>query len=329
MGLCDYADALLDPNAGSADDYRRQLGQTYRAIDDALQQYVPILDDPAERSRVERLRNEIKDFERTMLDVLGTDSASWVVEARNLLRTRVVPKRQVVLDLSEQVQALNRTTFVNEQAAVAALYADSQRRVWQTLSFALAASLAIGFLATRHAGRLEDDVSRQRAKEVETTHELQQLSAKLITAQEEERRSIARELHDEVGQVLTAIKVELAVAERAIQAQGGPTDVMKSARSVTDTALQTVRDLSHLLHPAMLDDLGLGEAVAWYVRGFGRRHTIRVDFVHDGMSERLAPEAEASVYRIVQEALTMSPSTLAPTHAVYSFNGFHTPSWSP
>ena len=86
---------------------------------------------------------------------------------------------------------------------------------------------------------------------------LQRLSAKLITAQEEERRNIARELHDEVGQVLTAIKVELALAQSAIEASGGPARVLEDARSITDGAIQTVRDLSHLLHPAMLDDLGL------------------------------------------------------------------------
>jgi signal transduction histidine kinase len=304
LGSVVVRDALLDPNPANADDYRRQLTASYRGIDDALQQYVPILDDPSEHARVDRLRREIDDFQVTMLDVLGTDSTHWASEARTLLRTRVVPKRQTVLELSEQVQALNRATFVKEQTAVAAVYSASQRRIWQALSLALGASLAIGFFATRHAGRLQDHVALQRAREVETTNELQQLSAKLITAQEEERRSIARELHDEVGQVLTAIKVELAVAERAIASQGGQTDVLRSTRTITDGALQTVRDLSHLLHPSMLDDLGLPETIAWYVRGFSKRHGIRVDFVHDSMLERLPIEVEASAYRIVQEALT-------------------------
>ena len=130
------------------------------------------------------------------------------------------------------------------------------------------------------------------------------MSAQLITAQEEERRSIARELHDEVGQVLTAIKVELAVAERAIDAGGGDVRLLHDARSITEGALTTVRDLSHLLHPALLDDLGLPAAVEWYFEGFGKRHDIRAEVLHDDMDERLAPEIEASAYRIVQEALT-------------------------
>ena len=66
----------------------------------------------------------------------------------------------------------------------------------------------------------------------------------------------------------------------------------------------TVRDLSHLLHPAMLDDLGLRATVDWYLRGFSKRHDIRVELLHDRMDERLTSETEATAYRIVQEALT-------------------------
>ncbi len=104
--------------------------------------------------------------------------------------------------------------------------------------------------------------------------------------------------------MLTAIKVDLAVAQRKIGASGGAAHLLDDARSITEGALTTVRDLSHLLHPALLDDLGLPAAVEWYLRGFGRRHDIRAELLHDRMDERLTPEIEASAYRIVQEALT-------------------------
>jgi signal transduction histidine kinase len=80
--------------------------------------------------------------------------------------------------------------------------------------------------------------------------------------------------------------------------------LLENAQSITDAALSTVRDLSHLLHPALLDDLGLPAVMDWYIRGFSRRHEIRVDFHCDQMDERLLPEIEATAYRIVQEALT-------------------------
>ena len=215
-----------------------------------------------------------------------------------------MPKREGVMRVSEEIQALNRSAFVQQQLDIASLYRATQQRVWQTVGLALAASIAIAFLATLYAGRLEQRLQRQRARDVETARDLQRLSSQLLTAQEEERRSIARELHDEVGQVLTAIKVELAIAERSLQAAGGNTASLHDARVITDGALHTVRDLSRLLHPSMLDDLGLPATIDWYLKGFGRRHGVRIELLHNGMEERLPPETEAAVYRIVQEALT-------------------------
>jgi signal transduction histidine kinase len=239
-----------------------------------------------------------------MLEVLESKNARGYEEARLLLQRRIVPKREVVIRASEEVQALNREAFVQQQDTIAEVYRVMQRRVWQQLGLALVASLGIAVLASLYAGRLESQLRLRRARDAQNTDDLQRLSAKLITAQEEERRSIARELHDEVGQVLTAIKVELAVAQTAIEASGVPARVLEDARVITEGALQTVRDLSQLLHPAMLDDLGLVAALDWYVRGFSKRYELRAEFQHDGVHERLAVETEVAAFRIVQEALT-------------------------
>lgn len=304
LGSVYVRDALLDPDPAMAEGYRRRIEETYRAVDEALVQYVPVLNTSAEQERVAQLRREIDDFRSTMLQVLGTDSSRWPTEARLLLRDQIVPKREVVIRVSEQVQTLNRAAFVQQQTGVAEMYGASQRRIWESLGLALAASFGIGLVATLYAGRLERRVREQRRRDVQSARELQRLSAKLIRAQEEERRTIARELHDEVGQVLTTIKVELAVAQHAIEASGGAGYLLDDVRSIADGAVSTVRDLSHLLHPALLDDLGLPAAVEWYLRGFGKRHGLRVDILHEHMEERLAPETETSAYRIVQEALT-------------------------
>jgi len=303
LGSVFVRDALLDPSPATAE-YRRQVEETYGAVSQALQQYVPVLDSSAERERVGRLQREIDDFRQTMLQVLATDSTRWPTEARVLLRTHVVPKRETVIRVSEEVQALNRSAFVQQQREVAEIYSASQRQLWESLGLALLASFGVALLAAFYAGRLENRLQHQRVLDEQNARQLQDLSAKLITAQEEERRSIARELHDEVGQVLTAIRVELAVAQRTIEATGARTDMLDDVRSITEGALTTVRDLSHSLHPALLDDLGLPAAVEWYIRGFSRRHDIRAEVLHDRMDERLAPELEASAYRIIQEALT-------------------------
>lgn len=297
-------DALLDPDPTSNARYRQRLESTSQAADLALRQYVPVLDAQAEGDRVLRLRRDVADFHDTMLQVLDVELLRRPPDARSILRTRVMPKREVVIRVSEEIQSLNRSAFVRQQNEIAAIQQTTQRGLWATLGVALLACVAIGLVATFYAGRLEDRLQRQRARDVQSARDLQQLSAKLITAQEEERRTIARELHDEVGQVLTAIKVELAVAQRQIDANGGPPRLLDDSRSVVEGALSTVRDLSHLLHPALLDDLGLAAAVEWYLRGFGVRHGLRVEVLHEGMDQRLTSDIETSAYRIVQEALT-------------------------
>lgn len=303
LGSVYVRDALLDPDP-AATDYRARVDETYGAANRALAEYVPVLDSDIERERLDRLQREIDDFRQTMVQVLTTDSTRWRDDARVLLSTQVVPKREVVIRVSEEVQALNRSSFVQQQQEVAEIYAASQRQLWESLGIALAASFGVAVLGAFYTGRLERRLERQRLLDAQNARELQHLSAKLISAQEEERRIIARELHDEVGQVLTAVRVELAVARRAVGANADAARILEDARSITEGALTTVRDLSHLLHPALLDDLGLPAAVEWYLQGFSKRYDIRAELLHIRMEERLAQEVEASAYRIIQEALT-------------------------
>ena len=135
-------------------------------------------------------------------------------------------------------------------------------------------------------------------------HDLERLSARLVDAQEQERRNLARELHDEVGQALTAIKMSVGVALRTPGTHPRAHSALEEARSVADTTLQGVRDLSQLLHPSMLDDFGLPETVAAYLRSFSKRTGIRAHFSHEGADDRMPPDVEVGLYRIVQEALT-------------------------
>ena len=265
---------------------------------------MPILGTPDEQLRIAQLRTEIEQLRLTMREVLDDDVPLRPVEARILLQRRIVPKRETVIRVSEEAQSLNREAFLTQQAAIAGVYGATQRNVWLQLGLALVGSAAIGWFATRHVSRLEDRLQQGRARDAENARDLQRLSAKLITAQEEERRTIARELHDEVGQLLMAVKVELGLAQRAVEHHGAPAHVLDDARVLTDNALHTVRDLSRLLHPAVLDDLGLPAAVDSYLREFSRRHAIRAELLQEGMDERLTRDLEITAYRAVQEALT-------------------------
>lgn len=295
-------DALLDPSPEGMTLYQARVRETYDSIDAALSDYKPVIDSEEERERVARLRREIGDFRNTMLGVLADADNRRPDVARRLLQQRIVPKRELVLRVSDDVQSLNRGMFLQQQASIADIYRRTHGQVRNQLGLALLASLGIALIAFLYSTRLENQLRLGRSRDLRHAQELRQLSAQLLTAQEEERRTIARELHDEVGQVLTAIKVELSLAQG--DAIGVSDHAIENVRTIADGALQRVRDLSHLLHPAMLDDLGLQTAIEWHLRGFTARHDVRVDFTHEDTDERFDASTEVTAFRIVQEALT-------------------------
>ncbi|MGE0816353.1 MAG: sensor histidine kinase [Vicinamibacterales bacterium] len=124
------------------------------------------------------------------------------------------------------------------------------------------------------------------------TVELEQLTRLMLRVQEDERRRIARELHDEAGQVLTAVKIELELEGKA------------EAGAMVGRALHQVRHLSDLLRPSALDDLGLVPALRALVEDFATRTRLAVTLDLDGANRTLPPDVEVVVYRVVQEALT-------------------------
>jgi PAS domain S-box-containing protein len=135
--------------------------------------------------------------------------------------------------------------------------------------------------------------------------ELRQLSAKLMNSQDEEKRKIARELHDSAGQYLAA--VSMALESVTSKAQGLPDSLRRKldeAAEMTKACASEIRTISHLLHPPLLDELGLGSAVRWYVEGFASRSGIQVATEMPEELERLRDDVELVLFRVLQESLT-------------------------
>lgn len=296
-------DALLDPDPSTVPQYRQQFEQAYARASRALSLYVPILDTPEERQNLAELRGEIDAYRTAMLGVFDTSRQQQ--RSAGLLQEREVrERRDVVVRVSEKTQGLNRGAFVRRRDETARVNREAQRSSWQKLGVSLGLSLLVGLLATVYAGRLESQLRRQRVRDLQITGDLHRLSARLATAQEDERRTISRELHDEVGQSLTAIRVELGLVQRTSGVPAVAAARLEDARVMTEDTIKTIRDLSHLLHPSLLDDLGLAAAAKNYVETFTKRHGIRAELLHEQMAQRLAPELEVALYRILQEALT-------------------------
>src|SRR5688572_24443799 len=179
-------DALLDPQPRSLDIARRRVREVAAATDVALQRYVPILDSSREYERVAGLRREIASFSGTLLEILGTDSRNWRDQAPAFL-SRILPKRDLVMEISDEVRGLNRSAFELEQRTLAQIYTLTQQRMSQTMTLALIASLAIAVFAISYVTKLERVLLTQRVNELQTKDDLQRLSTRLVNAQEDER----------------------------------------------------------------------------------------------------------------------------------------------
>lgn len=148
---------------------------------------------------------------------------------------------------------------------------------------------------------LEKQVQERTAELEQSNQQLRQLSASLIRSQDDERRRIARELHDSAGQYLGAVSIALDVAKSE---QDSATRKMEEAASMAKACASEIRTISHLLHPPLLEELGLASAAHWYVDGFAARSGIHVEVNIPEQLERLGNEVELVLFRILQECLT-------------------------
>src|SRR6266404_1907888 len=145
----------------------------------------------------------------------------------------------------------------------------------------------------------------RKARQLEALNqELNRLSNSLMNAQDEERRRIARELHDGLGQDLAAAKMMLGALTQPEQSVGAKDRAMSEANVMLDHAIKQVRTISHLLHPPLLDEMGLLSALRWYTEGFQRRSGIETKLEVPDEFPRLGADVETAIFKITQESLT-------------------------
>jgi signal transduction histidine kinase len=150
-----------------------------------------------------------------------------------------------------------------------------------------------------------EDAVRERTVELDKTNQsLRELSARLLQLQDDERRRIARELHDSVGQMLTALGMNLAAVGSDIERLTQTATRVNDSAALVQELSREVRTISHLLHPPLLDEAGLASALRWYVEGFAQRSKIEVDLEFSADFGRLSRDSETAIFRTVQECLT-------------------------
>jgi signal transduction histidine kinase len=224
--------------------------------------------------------------------------------AHDLMSDQIVTMRSELLDRSGQLSSWNGRQLHDADEALLSQFGHLRASLTDSLSIALAAGLLLVLASMAYILRLERQ-TRSRYRELAySRHELERLSSSLVDAQEAERRAISRELHDEVGQSLGALLVDLARLSSNLPADDDQIrQRLDHMKSVAERTVGTVRDIALLLRPSMLDDLGLVAALEWQGREVSRRSEIEVSVESENVSEDLPDEYKICIYRLVQEAL--------------------------
>ena len=139
---------------------------------------------------------------------------------------------------------------------------------------------------------------------VERNAELQKLNHRLLRVQDEEKRKLARNLHDSTGQTLAALKISASLLQESCQGIPDAQAMVSEVMQLADQAIEEIRTMSYLLHPPLLDEVGFACAAEWYIEGFAKRSGINVQAEIAKPHERLPRNVEMALFRVLQESLT-------------------------
>ena len=286
---------LLGREHSDSDLRKQRLDAIWRRVDSALDvvRSAPL---HGQADSISQIFRETTSY-REVVDGTRSRSQEWLNEqGYDILSQHLDPTRARILSALDDVLKMDqehlRTAFAASTAAIAAL------KAWLRLAIVLALALGLGLAALSiwQVVRLET-VAQDRYQALTEAYEEQgRLAQRLLDVQEQERKSLARELHDEVSQSLGAMLVEMAsLSERSPQ--------LEAARTIGSGVLNSIRNMCLLLRPSMLDDLGLVAALHWQARETLRRSGIRVSVTADDIDMDLPDLHRTTVYRIVQETL--------------------------
>jgi signal transduction histidine kinase len=299
-------DYLLDPEREHAPEYRLRLADFRSSNLTTLDALRTLSGGNAEdRARIASLQAKLDEYWQTFDPLFDWTPAERHTRSARFLRREVLPRREAALAIAQEIEQLNNENLDAQRAEVtrrhAAFRSDLHVLLWQSLFL----GLAVAVVAVVRLRVLERRSETERAVAQDAERQMRKLSQQLVATQEEERKKLSRELHDHVGQMLTALRMELGRIERSRASnETVVAEAVAAGRQLVDDVVRTVRDLALGLRPSMLDDFGLQAALEWHVRDFSRRCGLQVDLTTDGEFDGLPDQHRTCVYRAVQEALT-------------------------
>ena len=222
-----------------------------------------------------------------------------------LINDMIRPMRQTIRVEIDRVKENERQRLAARRSELEAQYFSLSRQLLRMGSLIVLLTALIALYTVLRLRKLELKAYHQSIELRGNRDELRKLSQGLVAAQESERKLLSRELHDHVGQILTALRMEIGnLGDLRHRGNSDFDDRQHSAERLSDQALQAVRDISMGLRPSMLDDLGLEPAIRWQARDFSRRTGVDAEVRIEGDLDSLPEKHKIHAFRIVQESLT-------------------------
>ncbi len=290
-------DYLLDEEPTQAPQYVADLNKIRQATEQDFRELDASGQDDEQKAALRKLSSEFEAYWDPTEIALDWTPAEKRMQRRQVLQERV-RKREEVFTLTAQVEQLITADFRRERQRITSADQEFRASLGWTAGIALLLGFAIATVTLLRMSRLERESLIAQS-------ELRRLSGQIRTAQEQERRSLSRELHDQVGQLLTGLRMELAGMARAhADAESELSSRIARAKGTVEQTLRIVRNIAMLLRPSMLDDLGLAPALAWLVKDMSRSSGIDIHAEIDPALDSLPDAHRTCLYRVVQEALT-------------------------
>ena len=297
-------DFLLDTNGAFAAGHRDQFLETQRQLRNEVAEYRRLTGagDPAP---VDQLASELMEYMNALTPVLNWNGGERKARAYAFMQDELLPRRMSALSVANRIQQISERQLEQNGAAVSVMLASFRAKLLLLLVLTAISGLTLAGIALWRLLGLENESRRRFAEVVGTREELKRLSNELVSAQESERRKISRELHDEVGQVLSAIMLGLGNLRSALREHNSAEAFrqLQLVQDMTERNAGVVRNISLLLRPTMLDDLGLIPALKWLAREVCRTGSMTVDVAAESFVDDLPDEHRTCVFRVVQEAL--------------------------
>ncbi|MBZ5676214.1 MAG: MCP four helix bundle domain-containing protein [Acidobacteriia bacterium] len=295
-------DYLVETDDAGAASQKAELESVRTRIDDTLRRYEQTFPENR-RGAFQELHTHVNSYWQSLAPALEWDAVARRKLGAEYLRSVILPRRAEIVELARQVTLLNERDLDSGEDRLRALETQFRRRVTIISVVALLIGGILASVIIHRMRHLEQEAETRYREVEEARRELRKLSDRLVTAQEEERRNLSRELHDEVGQAMTAMLVDLGRLEAAPPDGAVLRERLGSTRRLAETCVGMVRNMALLLRPSMLDDLGLIPALRWQAREVTRRTGLPVKMVADDIADDLLDSHRTCLYRFVQEAL--------------------------